>query len=532
MATLAVFLYPEKVGIARVKAPGNKPSYSSLQWRMTDNVNQLLEEPLMLAALIREMVGDENRYDIYMNVWPGAYNAVMFSHDKKTRGDLKRLRQSELETVFRGEFQKMSTADLILAKGKPTSDGKCHQIIFTFPRERIKLLRESFSQRKMTIKRIAPMDVACAEAVMKYWAPKDKSISVCMVLDEGCTSIFFLRHGILHAMRTIPNGFGTVLSTYKTVSGLDHDTCVEQIKANGVHGTDGTDMPTIQDDVLRLLNRITGETVKTLHNTFDDDAVIDRLLLCGNFVRTVGLVEYLNTMLNIECVVADAETLKPNAKNAIVLDEADLEVLFPVASTASAGADLMAEMKKNQADKIQSIVVCSILTVAVAGLMSIMPQQVAQAQQIRDAASNIMSSPEYVAVQELFDERDALNRQKNSLVEAIEGLPHGVSKTAELVQDIYDITTKYGTVLELTTDYGSKTIMVSFTTLNYDSFVYWQKEITENGKYSFLEPAEFSGNGLIYTVEANMTAVVFEELSESTEVTDADAGTDTAEGNG
>ena len=515
MATLAVFLSPEKVGIARVKAPGAKPSYSSVQWRVVDNVPQLLAEPLMLASLVREMVGDENKYDIYLNVWPGAYNAIMFSHDKKGRGDLNRLRQAELETVFHGEFHKMYTFDLALSKGKPAVDGKCHKIIFTILKERIHLLKASFKEQKMTLQRIAPMDVACAEGVLKYWAPKDKTINVCMVLDEACTSIFFMSEGVLHAMRTIPNGFGSVLSTYETVGGMEHDACIEMIKANGVHVTEGFDMPAIQDDVLRLLNRITGETVKTLHNTFGDEAVIDKILLCGNFVRTVGLVEYLNTMLDIECVVAGTDTLKPEVKNAIVLDEADLEDIFPLATTASKGADLMFEMKKAKSDKIQSTVVCSCMTLLVAGLMAVTPIQQAQLQQIRDQAANVMSQPEYVAVHELFNQRDELSRYKNNLAEAIEALPHGATNSAGIIRDLHKITTEYGTVLEMSTDYGSKTIYISFTTLNYDSFVYWQKEIVEEGRFSFLEPPVFSGNGLIYTVEANLTAADFEEPDEN-----------------
>jgi hypothetical protein len=172
LAKLAVFLFPEKVGIARVKTPGAKPSYSSVQWRITDNVPQLFSEPLLLAGLIREMVGDEDKYDIYLNVWPGAYNAVMFSYDKKGKSDLKRLRQSELETVFRGQFSKLYTYDLVLAKDKPGADGKSHRMIFTFPKERLHLLQASLKEQKMTLKRIAPMDVAAAESVLNYWDEK------------------------------------------------------------------------------------------------------------------------------------------------------------------------------------------------------------------------------------------------------------------------------------------------------------------------------------------------------------------------
>lgn len=517
MATLAVFLSSEKVGIARVKTPGAKPSYSSVQWRIVDNVPQLLAEPLMLASLVRELIGDENKYDIYLNVWPGAYNAVMFSYDKKGRGDLNRLRQAELETVFRGELNKLYSYDLILAKGNPAVDGKCHRIIYTVQKERIQLLKESFRAQKMNLQRVAPMDVTAAETVLKYWAPKDKTINVCMVLDEGCTSIFFMKEGILHAMRTIPNGFGSVLATYETVAGLDHDACLEMIKANGVHVTEGFDMPAIQDDVLRLLNRLTGETVKTLHNTFGDEAVIDQVLLCGNFARTVGLVEYLNTMLDIDCVIAGADTLKPETKSAIVLNEADLEALFPVASTAAKGSDLMFEMKKNRSDKIQSTVVCTGMTLLVAGLMAITPILKAQLQKQRDAASNLINQPDYVAVRELFDQRDSLIRHKNNLVQAIEELPHGATRTADIVNDLVTITSRYGTVVELSTDYATETINLVFTTLNYESFVYWQKDIADSGTFSFLTPPSYTGNGLTFSVEASLTTTDFEITEDTAE---------------
>ena len=515
MASLAVFLFPEKVGIARVKSPGLKPSYSSVQWRLADNVSQLLSEPLLLAGLVREMVGDENKYDIYLNVHPGAYNSVMFSYDKKGKGDIKRLRQSELETVFHGEFSKLYTYDLVMSKGKAGVDGKCRRVILTFPKERLHLMNASFKEQKMKLQRIAPMDVVAAESIMHYWDPKGTDIHVAMVLDEGCTSIVFMRGGVLHAIRTIPNGFGSVLATYEHVTGQDHDTCLDMLRNNGVNVADERfDMPAIQDDVMRMLNRITGETVKTLHTTFGPEAVIDKILLCGNFVSTVGLVEYINTMLNIECIVAGADTLKSGAKDAIVLDGDDLDSMFFVGATTAKGADLMAEMKKNKSDKITNGIVCTLLTIVVGGMMAVTPYQMYQLQQERDVLAHLLDQPEYANVSSLVDQRNELNRHKNLLAEAIANLPHGATNTAGLVKDLVKTTSDYGTVLEISTDYGAKTIHITFSTLNYDSFVYWQKEITEGERFSFLAPPAFSGNGLIYTVEADMTATDFEPVED------------------
>lgn len=518
MAKLAVFLFPEKVGIARVKTPGAKPSYSSVQWRITDNVPQLLSEPLLLAGLIREMVGDEEKYDIYLNVWPGAYNAVMFSYDKKGRSDVNRLRQSELETVFHGELHKMYTMDLPLCKGKAGLDGKCRRIIFTIQKECVHLLKASLKEQKMTLKRIAPMDVTAAESILKFWNPKDEEIHVAMVLDEGCTSICFIKDGMLHAIRTIPNGFGSVLSTYEHVTGLDHDTCLDMIRTNGVNVADeGFDMPAIQDDVMRMLNRITGETVKTLHNTFGDEAVIGKILLCGNFVSTVGLVEYLNTMLNIECIVAGAETISAEAKNAIVLEEKDLEDLFILAATTAKGSDLMYEMKKAKSDKITGVAVCAAATVLAAGMMSLTPIQMAKLQQERDVLAHLLDQPEYATVSQLLDERNAANRHKAALEEAIANLPHGESNTAGIIKDLHKVTSEYGNVLSINSEYGSKSITLTMITSTYDSFIYWQKEITESGRFSFVTPPEFSGTGLVFSVKAVLTATDFEAADVSAE---------------
>ena len=525
MASLAVFLYPQQVGIARLKSPGAAPGFSTPQWRVTDNVQQLLDEPVLLASLIREMAGDEEPYDVYLNVWPGAYSTVMFSHDKKGEGDVNRLRQSELETVFRGEHTRLYTHDLMLNQGKPSADNTVRRIIFALPKTRVDLLGATFAAQKMKLQRIAPMDAAAAEAALQFWAPKDDSISVCMLLDEACTSVCFLRGGVLHALRTIPNGFNSVLATYMHITGQDHDTSMDMIRQNGVNVEDEMlTTPAIQDDVMRTLNRLAGEAVKTLHNTFGDEAVMDRVLLCGNFVSTVGLVDYLNTMLNMECTVAGPDTLSPEAKSAIALDENDLAQLFPLAATAAKGTDLMSELKKNKADKRNSIILCSAMAAAVAALMVITPIQKHSIRSQCDKANQLLDQPEYATVQTLVDNKTALARQKNNLTAAIEALPHGGTNAAGIVTDLNKLTAKYGTVSGVRVDYNAKTIAMSFSTLNYDSFAYWQKAVVEGGRFSFLEPPTFSGNGLIFTVEANLTATDFEEAEAA-----AQSAPDTAE---
>ena len=58
MASIAVFLYANRVGVARVKAPGAKPGYSPARWTPVEDAKKLLDEPILFASLLREMIGD------------------------------------------------------------------------------------------------------------------------------------------------------------------------------------------------------------------------------------------------------------------------------------------------------------------------------------------------------------------------------------------------------------------------------------------------------------------------------------------
>lgn len=523
MASIAVFVYPQRIGIARIKSPGFRPCYAAPQWQNMDNVDQLLAEPVLLANHIREMLGDTKPCDVFVAVHPGAYRAVMFSYDKKRRGDLNRLRQSELETVFRGEVGKMYTYDLLLDKGRPNAAGRSRRIIYAIEKVRVTMMKEAFAAQKLNLKRIAPMDVAAAEAAAKFWAPKDKTISVCMVVDEACASISFVKDGVIHALRTLPDGFATVVSNYMEIAGVGRDQAIAEIKENGIHVTDEDfDMPVIQDDMLRTVTRLTVEVVKTLHNTFGEEATLGHVLVCGNFVGTTGLMEYLDTMLHTQCVEATAENLGSNTTAAIVLEDALLPELFFLGTATASGSDLMYQLKKEKSDRNSSILVCSAMTLAVAGLMAVTPLMKHNLVAQRDAISARMELPEYQAVAGLMDEKSQLTRHKANLTAAIEALPHGATNTAGMLDDLLALTGEYGTVLSIATDYSGKTIRISFTTANYDSYIYWQKKVVEDGRFSFLEVPPFSGNGLIYTVEANLTATDF----------DAPAPTEATEGEG
>jgi hypothetical protein len=182
----------------------------------------------------------------------------------------------------------------------------------------------------------------------------------------------------------------------------------------------------------------------------------------------------------------------------------------------------MFEKKKNMSDKVRNGVLCGAVAVVVCGVMAVTPIQKYQIQKQWYESANLLDQPEYVAVKELVEVRDNLSRQKNNLIAAIEALPHGGTDTAEFITELTEITTKYGNVQSIGVDYSGKTISISFLTGTYDSYVYWQKEITETGIYSFITPPEFAGSGMLFTVDAALTSTAFEKPVEET----------VAEGNG
>ncbi len=509
MATLAVFVCPERIGVSRVKSAGSKPCYTKPLWRRVENVPQMLAEPAMLASLIRDMADDDVKYQVHMNLWPGAFKEVMFSHDKRSAADVKRLRRSELDIVFHGDLSDQYTYDLLFDKGRASFAGKSRRIIYTYPRSQLKLMVAAFSALKLKLKRVAPMDVTMAETALRYWAPKGKKISACIMLDEACTSVAFLRRGAIQALRTIPNGCSSVLSSYMQITGQDIDECLEMIRSNGVNATENNEMPTIQDNLMRVVNKLAGEVVKLLHNTFGDDAVLDKVLLCGNFVDTVDLVPYMSTMLGTQCVAAGLDTMKPKAVAGIVLNSDDLSRLFPFAATTCEGVDLLSELEKEISDRNKSIVLCSFVTLIIGGIMILTPLEKKNLEEQRDASAAVMQQPEFVAVEELIEKRKNTLKKKDDLIAAIDRLPHGQTNTAGMISDVLTITSGYGTVSSISVDYNAKTISLKLVTSSYESFIYWQEEITKDGRFSFRQPPSFNGSGTVYNVTASLTATDF-----------------------
>ena len=254
---------------------------------------------------------------------------------------------------------------------------------------------------------------------------------------------------------------------------------------------------------------LAGEVVKMLHTTFGETAVLDKVLLCGNFVDTVDLVPYMSTMLGTECIAADAATLKPGASAAIALNVDDLSRLFPFAATTCTGVDLMKDLKTEIGDRNKTIVLCSAVTVILGGLMVLTPLEKKQLEAQRDAAAAIIEQPAYVAVKDIINQRKGVLQNKQDLIEAIENLPHSESNAAGLISDILTITSGYGSVASITVDYNAETISMKVNIDNYESFVYCQQEITKDGRFNFVQPPSFSGNGFTYAVGATLSATDF-----------------------
>lgn len=511
MSSIAVFLYPDRIGMARIKSAGYKPSFSSLTWKDVEDVNQLLTEPLMLATTIREMVGDAKSCNVYLTLWSGAYNSIMFSHTKKNRGDMNRLRQSELETVFHGEFDNLHTYDLVLDKGHPNAEAKIRRSIYVMPGDRVNLMVQTFKAQKLNLCRIAPVDAAAAEAALHFWAPKKESISACLVLDDACTSVIFLKNGCIQSVRTMPDGLRSVVKTYAHLSGLSTELSRLLLNDRGLDVSDESNaIPLLQDDLLRMVSKLAAEVVKNVHSVFGAEAVLDNVLLCGEFAKAKGVKEKLDDMLQIDCAIADTATLSSAVSSAIALDDKDLLPLFHLAASTARGADLMDMYKKAKSDKQNALLLCGVLGIALIGFMSLLPMQKKTLEQEKVAAAALLEQPEYVAVRELYDSKTDLVRQKNTLLSAIESLPHGGSNTAGILRDLQTTTADYGTLLGISVDYNGKTINLTFTTLNYDSFVLWQKAVLADARFTFVTPPTFEGNGLIYTVNAVLTSTDFE----------------------
>jgi len=518
LAKIAVFLYPDRVGISELKKAGSKPSFAPPKWSYIEDATALLDEPINFATMIRNEVGEKGSFDVYLSVWPGAYRTLLFSHPKRRQSDIDRLIRSELETVFRGSHDQLYTYNLMFNKGKYSFNGKARRMIFAIQKNHITLLLKSFAARKLHIRRIAPFCVNATEATLAHWEPAKKDLCAVIHLDDAGTTISVLNKGNILAVRTSSDGFEHVLRDYVQISHLSLNLCRQIIMNNGLHGDDDFfhNYPDLEDRVAVACDHIMTELTRTLHTISEDQPMPGQILLCGPYAKAAGLSEYLSTRMNVECTVLTAEALSPKSVESIVLDPEQLEGFFPFAMcTSSKGVDLLQNWKKDRSDLITSIIASVALVLVSAGLMSVTPIQMKAIRDTRNAAEATLQQPEYLAVQALLDEQAAQNTRKLNLEEAIASLPHGATQAANIMTQLHDLTSRYGTVQNMTLDYPSKTITLTFTTVSYDLVVDWQKQLTADGRYSFQTPPTFSGSGTNYTVAASITSSDFTVTKEA-----------------
>jgi len=530
LANLLLILTEDRIGLSTLRSAGMKPGYTAIQWREVEDMEALMKEPVMMASMVREMTGDNKKHDVYVVVWPGGYRSIVFSYSKKRSSDVKRLRLSELETVFHGETDRLYAYDLLLDKGKASYAGKARRLIYVMGKNRIVMMLQTFASQKLTVKRIAPLDAVAAESIQYFWNPPKNAVSACLMMDELCTAAFFFKNGALQNIRTLPDGFGGVVKYYSTVSGLSREECRRKLLAGDTTDKEDSGVITIlQDEVLRTVNTLAMETVKSLHAAFGNEAVLDKVLLFGGFSAIPEIREQLDTMLQVESSIASRDTLRSGAVDAVAADESVFSQLLPFGAASAKGADLLEELNKEKSDRAGSIAVSVILALAAAGLIAANPiMNKDMANRKADLEAKLAQS-EYVAVEALTDEKLALGREKNALLAAIEALPHGESNSSGILNDLITLTGDYGTVSGASVDYNGKRMELNFSTVNYDSFVLWQKKITDEGRFSFLEPPSFQGSGMSYQVSAVLTAKDFDETEVAEEVEETSEEQDLAD---
>lgn len=516
MKTLSVIVYPDRLCIASTKSAGKKPRYAQPQWIPVESGKQLVQEPMKLAALIRETVGEKEKYDVCLTLWPEAYSTVMFSNSKLGKRDLKRQRLSELETVFRGDAESVYATDFMLDGGKYSFEGKARRNIYAMQRRDADLMREAFKAQKLKIHSIAPMDNVFVQSVMNFCKLDKNEITAVLMLDDACTQLALIHKGRIQMIRPIPLGGSAVLAAYRAdMPEKSNDELRQLIVEQSMSDDDKlfAKYPVLRDKMLALANRIANEILKNVRMIYGEDKDVGKLLICGNFANTVGLAAHFTDSMKMP-VVALKRVLAPNAAANICLREEDLELYFPFASAAAPQNDLLAQWREIVKNRRQNIVASILLVLVAAGLAGVQPYLMKELKAQREAAAVVIEQPEYVAVRELMDERSEVKKQQTALEESIANLPHGATNTAGIIKDLYDLSTQFGQVSSMAVDYSGKVVQMAFATDSYDTFVKWQHKLTEDGRFSFVNPPSFSGDTGRYSISAVISATDFEEPKE------------------
>lgn len=504
MTGLFVLLYPGRIGLAPFD--GSRAPVS-LQWRWTTETPHLMDEPALLANLIREMAGDDRPYALYIVLHPGLFRQIMFSHSSKNKRDMLRLRRSELETVLRQKEEALYTYDLIFHAPEGSFTSKERRLIYALSREWVTLMTNAFSAQKLKLCRLIPLDALAAECALRNWAPADRSISLCLTLDEGCVSAALLQDGHIVAMRTDPSGFSTALKLCAAEATAEQDACLQTIRRNGiVEAADTPEYADAADAVLRIIRQLAADAVKMLHAVFGSDARLDHVLLCGNLSRAAGVKSYFDTVLEANCDLADTATHCEHPESDAFTQNSDH---FLLDAAADVKTDLLDEIRRERKGRRGSAAICTLLAAVCLTWMAAIPTATFLLQREHQQLEALLSEPEYALTVQLCAQRDALLQEKTALEAAVAALPQSQADTAAIIGELLQLSRPYGTVKSVRIDCASGVITTDFTAVDYDSLITWQRTLSNSSHFQFLELPGFTTSGASYTVSAKLMAAEF-----------------------
>ncbi len=510
MTHIAVMLYPDRIGIARVGAIGKKPSYAPPMWLGDIDVLKLVEEPARLAALIRQEIGDDEVVSVYLRIWPALCNNVLFSHAKHKAKEIDRLRFSELETVFHGRHDEQYVTDYPIDNGRYSFAGKSRHVLFTAQRRTVDSLRQAFEAKKLKLSAIVPMSIAFVESAMRYCEMAEGTTAL-VLFDDACTSIALVRKKSVCLLRTLAPGAQSLLENFCDITGLTAAQCRRIICAPESSELDKLldKAPMLKDAIYGTCNRLCTELEKAVKSIDADNPQIDKIIIGGSLVGNEKLAAYIGASLATECVNVERAMSEKSASELCIREE-DVTAVFTLGAATFTSCDLLSEWRKKQTDKKQQIIMSAALVVIAGVLMAITPYQLSRLKQEKEAAEAILNQPEYLSVLNLLDDRTEANRDKAALVKAIEDLPYNTSKVVSMVEEVTYVTEKYGRLSEMSVSRNNKKISFTFTTESFDTYLEWQAELEKSGRFSFISVPTFASAGSSYVVHAEVTSPDFE----------------------
>ncbi len=510
MTHIAVMLYPDRIGIARVGAVGKKPSYAPPMWLGDIDVLKLVSEPSRLAELIRNEIGGDETVSVYLRIWPALCNNVLFSHAKHKAKEIDRLRFSELETVFHGHHDEQYVTDYPIDNGKYSFAGKSRHILFTVPRRTVDAMRQAFEVKKLKLSAVVPMSISFVESAVRFCEMAEGTTAL-VLFDDACTSIALVQNKSVRLLRTVAPGAQSLLETFCDITGLTAAQCRRIICASESSELDRIldKAPMLKDAIYGTCNRLCSELEKAAKSLDADNPKIDRVIIGGSLVGNEKLAAYIGASLATECITVEKAVSQKNASELCIREE-DITAVFTLGAVTFSSCDLLSEWRKKQNDKKQQIVMSAALVAVAAVLMAITPFQLNQLKKEKQAAEDILNRAEYLSILELIDDRSDANRDKTALAKAIENLPYNTSKVISMIEEVTEITGRFGRLSEMSVSRTNNKISFTFTTESFDTYLEWQTELEKSGRFSFVSVPTFTSAGSSYVVRAEVTSPDFE----------------------